>query len=53
MDNQRGREWAAHNIKSVDHFVEKNESLLLRVQRTAQWVSIVTGLALMRKKFKR
>lgn len=53
IDNQRGREWAAHNIRSVDHFVVKNESKIRTVQRLSDLVGLVAGLALLRKRFKR
>lgn len=53
FDNQRGREWAAHNIRNADSFIEKNESKIISLQRLAQAVVTLTSLALLRKKFKR
>jgi hypothetical protein len=53
FDNSRGREWAAFNISKVDDFVEKNESKIVKTRTFAQWVVAVTGIALMRKRFKR
>ena len=53
FDNQRGREWAAFNIKNADHFIEKNENKIELAQRIAQFVVTVTGLTLIRKRMKR
>lgn len=50
FDNRSGREWAAMNIRSFDTFVDKNESKIKATRTFAQWVVIVTGLALVRKK---
>jgi hypothetical protein len=52
FDNSRGREWAALNIRNVDHFIDKNENKIKKTRTFAQWVVIVTGFALARKKFK-